>query len=262
MPSTLFSTSLATLDNIPYCGLPPTIDDLWTRFNLDPLLCSALIALVLWQTMRCSGAARVRALIGWTVAAAAFISPLCALSVSLFSARIAQHMLLLLVAAPLIASALPAAPARGTGARLTMSTIAVLVFLWLWHMPVPYEATFYHVWIYWCMHLTLFGSGLWLWRELLRHPPAATLSVIAAGLFTSLQMSLLGALLTLATHPLFTWHLTLTYIWGVSPLEDQQLGGALMWLPGMVLFLWTSLSSLHRLRLWLDQRYIQDERMT
>lgn len=262
MPDELFSTSLATLDNIPYCGLPPTLDDLWTRFNFDPVLCSALIALALWQVARCSGAARIRALAGWGVAAIALMSPLCALSVSLFSARIGQHMLLLLVAAPLIASALPVASVRGAGARLTSSTIAVLVFLWLWHMPVPYEATFYHVWIYWCMHLTLFGSATWLWRELLRHPPEAALSAIAAGLFTSLQMSLLGALLSLAAHPLFTWHLTLTYVWGLSPMQDQQLGGVLMWLPGMVLFLWASLQSLHRLRHWLEDRYVRDERMT
>jgi putative membrane protein len=62
-----------------------------------------------------------------------------------------------------------------------------------------------------------------------------------------MQMGLLGAILTLAEHPLFAPHLLTTQAWGLTPLEDQQLGGALMWVPGIVLFLLTSLRSLQRL---------------
>ena len=83
-----------------------------TRFNLDPRVMVVLAALAGWQWWRGRGAeagnaAARLALAGWVVAAAAFMSPLCALSVALFSARIAQHMVLVLVAAPLIACGLP-----------------------------------------------------------------------------------------------------------------------------------------------------------
>ena len=70
---------------------------------------------------------------------------------------------------------------------------------------------------------------------------------MAVGFLSSMQMGLLGAILTLAERPLFTPHLLTTQAWGFTPLEDQQLGGALMWVPGIALFLWTSLRSLQQL---------------
>jgi putative membrane protein len=66
-------------------------------------------------------------------------------------------------------------------------------------------------------------------------------------MLTFLQMGLLGAVLTLAARPLFQWHAVTTQAWGLSPLQDQQLGGALMWVPGLALFLWSALRSLGRL---------------
>jgi len=124
--------------------------------------------------------------------------------------------------------------------------------LWFWHMPVPYDATFASTTIYWAMHVSLFGSAVLLWRELLHHHPAHTASVLLAGLVTSMQMGLLGAVLTLGSRPLFVWHFTTTWPWGLSPLQDQQLGGVLMWVPGIALFLWAALRSLSRLRQALD----------
>ena len=97
------------------------------------------------------------------------------------------------------------------------------------------------------MHVTLFGSAILLWRELLDHPPHRTGQVLTAGTLTFLHMGLLGAVLTFADRPLFRWHLITTQAWGLSPLQDQQLGGALMWVPGIALFLWSVLRSLGRL---------------
>src|SRR5215470_7508949 len=92
----------------PYCGLPPLPADLLHRFNLDPPLILALLACSLGHLLVLPrGRERVMATAGWTIVALAFISPLCALSVSLFSARVAQHMILILLAAPLIAGAGP-----------------------------------------------------------------------------------------------------------------------------------------------------------
>jgi putative membrane protein len=221
------------------------------RFNLDPVLIVVLASLAVAHVASGSDR-RVRsyAVFGWLIAAMAFISPLCALSVALFSARIAQHMILLLVAAPLIALGLPghreASLANGNGALWAAAGV-FLVALWGWHMPTPYDATFTSTFLYWTMHITLFGSGIVLWRGLLNHPARHTAAVLTVGLLTSMQMGLLGAVLTLARRPLFLPHLTATQVWGLTPLQDQQLGGILMWVPGILLFLWAAIRSLRRL---------------
>lgn len=232
---------------IPYCGTPPSPADLVDRFNLDPRLLVVLLILSLAHCALARGRhARTCAIAGWAIASLAFVSPLCALSVSLFTARIAQHMILLLVAAPLIALALPAVPARSGSSRLWFVTCIFFSALWFWHMPIPYDATFASTSLYWLMHITLFGSAILLWRELLHHPAGQTGTALMAGAVTTMQMSLLGAMLTLASHPLFDAHITTTWVWGLSPLQDQALGGIIMWVPGMLLFLWTALRSLRR----------------
>jgi putative membrane protein len=234
--------------SVPYCGLPPVPADLLHRFNLDPLLILVLTACSLGHLYVIPrGISRIPAAVGWLIAAVAFISPLCALSVSLFSARVAQHMLLILLAAPLIAVCVPPSSSRYRASSLWLTAGAFFVALWLWHMPVPYDATFASNTLYWLMHVTLSGSAILLWRELLNHPSDRTIEALGVSALTSMQMGLLGAVLTFAGHPLFLWHLTTTQVWGLSPLRDQQLGGALMWVPGIALFLFSALRSLRRL---------------
>lgn len=225
---------------LPYCGAPPAVGTLADRWNLDPLLIAVLAALALAAMLRAPASRKPLAAAGWMVAALALISPLCALSVSLFAARVAQHMVLALVAAPLIAAALP--PARN-GRDLWPAAFAFFVALWFWHMPLPYDATFRSTPIYWAMHVTLFGAAVWLWRTLIAHRPQQGLHALAAGTLTALHMSLLGAVLTFAGHPMFAWHYTTTAAWGLSPLADQQLGGVVMWVPGCVLLIWAGLRS-------------------
>lgn len=240
--------------SVPYCGLPPVPAELLHRFNLDPLLILVLSACTVAHLVTTPrGTSRFVAATGWLIAAVAFISPLCALSVSLFSARVLQHMVLILLAAPLIAVSLPPpALRRHVIQALWLTAGAFFVALWFWHMPVPYDATFASSALYWLMHVTLFGSAILLWRQLLNHPSDRTVEVLGMGALTSMQMGLLGAVLTFAGHPLFLWHLTTTQAWGLSPLRDQQLGGTLMWVPGIVLFLFAALRSLNRLSTALD----------
>jgi putative membrane protein len=235
---------------IPYCGAAPAPGELLERFNLDPVLIVSLAVVAsghLLAILAADRRGRCYAACGWLVAAAAFISPLCALSVSLFSARVAQHMLLILVAAPLIAVALPLrSRASGTWPLWTAGA-AFMVALWAWHMPTPYAATFSATSLYWAMHISLFGSGIVLWSELIHHPARHTAAALSVGLLTSMQMGLLGAVLTVARRALFYPHYLTTQAWGLTPLQDQQLGGTLMWVPGILLFLWVALRSLQRL---------------
>ena len=233
---------------LPYCGAPPAPGELLARFNLDPILIAALLALAfLHLYVSRTRRTRLLAAAGWCTAAAALISPLCALSVALFSARIGQHMILLLIAAPLVASAWPISRPGRSDLLLYGSGVAFLICLWAWHMPVPYDATFTSTWIYWSMHISLFGSATVLWRELLHHRPDRTAQVLVVGLATSMHMGLLGAVLAFASHPLFFPHLTTTAVWGLTALQDQQFGGTLMWVPGIALFLFVALRSFQRL---------------
>lgn len=233
---------------VPYCGAPPVPAQLAGRWNLDPILIAALLgvlAVFLVGARRRPGASSPAALLaGWTVASLALASPLCALSVSLFSARVGQHMILTLVAAPLLAFARPAqaawaavgreAPA-GTRSLAIPAAFAFMAFLWLWHSPAPYAATFASTAVYWAMHLSLFGAALWLWCEILNRPPGA--AAVGACAISMIQMGLLGALITFAPRAVYGPHFATTLAWGLSPLEDQQLGGAIMWAPGGLSFL-------------------------
>jgi putative membrane protein len=236
----------------PYCGSPPLPGELLDRFNLDPALIVSLGLLAAVHIWSCRTPRQRRfAAAGWFVAVGAFVSPLCALSVSLFSARIAQHQILLLAAAPLLALALPRTAHRGPWA-LWANAAVFFVALWYWHMPGPYDATFTSTYVYWFMHVTLFGSAILLWRQLLHHRPARTIETFAVGALTSMHMSFLGAILAFAERPLFSPHLLTTSIWGLSPLQDQQLGGTLMWVPGVFVLLWACIRSLGRLWSALD----------
>lgn len=237
---------------VPYCGTPPHPGELLARFNLDPVLIAALVGLTLAHLRHARAAhaaARERLVIlaGWLTAALALVSPLCALSVALFAARIGQHMVLILIAAPLIALGLPPRRPKRRATLLGCAAGAFFLLLWFWHMPVPYAATFASTPVYWTMHVTLFGSALLLWREILYPSLEHGFEALALGALTSMQMGLLGALLTLAERPMFVPHFTTTQAWGFTPLEDQQLGGVLMWVPGIALFLWALLRSLERL---------------
>jgi putative membrane protein len=225
-----------------YCGAPLLPDGIWTRFNLDPVLIATLasVALLHLRTSQRNGTAWA-AMAGWMIAAAALLSPLCALSVSLFAARVGQHMILLLVAAPLIAAALPRWQKLEAPHALWTANLLFFIALWFWHMPEPYAATFASTATYWAMHLTLFGSGVWLWAALLRqHSPHG----LAAGTIASMQMGLLGAVICLASRPMYRPHYATTEAWGLTPLADQQLGGVLMWVPGCLLFLLLAIRSL------------------
>ena len=119
----------------PYCGAGPVPGDLASRWNLDPWLLAmlALIAALPW--IRAAGVERRGLwLAGVGALAVSFVSPLCALSSALFSARVVHHMLLIAAAAPLLAWAAPREAGGRLGGPLAWTFIHGLI-LWAWHVP-------------------------------------------------------------------------------------------------------------------------------
>ena len=216
--------------DLAYCGPPPAPTQVWTSWNFDPLLLAGLgAAIVLYVWRGGTTGAQQRAFLGaQAVLFVAFVSPLCALSVALFSARIAHHMLMVAVAAPLLAYALPRAL---PGRWLTGAALVHMVLLWLWHAPLAYDWAVDGVASYWLMEVTLLASATAFWSAALARRHEAP-SVILALILTMAQMGLLAALITFAQQPLFAPHLATTQAFGLTPLEDQQLAGLIMWAPG------------------------------
>jgi putative membrane protein len=223
-----------------YCGTPPTPGE--AAWNLDPWLGAVLVAGLALAWPR---AADRRALLaGWAVLALALVSPLCSLSVALFSARVGQHLLILLVAAPLLAIGLAAPRRNATAADIAAAAAGFALLLWVWHLPGPYTATFQSDVTYWVMHASLLAAAVWLWRALLLAAAARPEIVLPAGVGTAAQMSALGAFLTFAPRAIFPPHAYTTLPWGLTPLEDQQLGGLIMWVPGGLAFAGVALGAL------------------
>lgn len=208
-------------DDVPYCGAAPLPAEWLGQWNTDPLLVFALAAASL---VMLRGEGKAWRMAGMLVLAVAFVSPLCALASALFSARVLHHVLIVAVAAPLIAAGIRWRP-RNIGVAFAAHT----VLLWLWHAPQPYALALSSDTAYWLMEATLFGSAIWLWCAIMAPGRGAVVA-----LATLAQMGLLGALLTFAGRPLYAAHALTTAPWGLSPLEDQQLAGLLMWVPAAV----------------------------
>jgi putative membrane protein len=197
-----------------------------SRWNFDLFALALLLLLAAWVGRSRPGA------VGIVVLAIIFLSPLCALSSALFSARVVHHVLLVAIAAPLLALARPDRMAAGTGLPFLLATI----MLWLWHIPAFYDAALGHKAVYWAMQASLFGSAFWFWRAVFAQPAGFAGLWI---LFAYIAMGLLGALLTAAPDTLYATHAVGPELWGLSSLSDQQLGGLLMWVPaGLPYALW------------------------
>ncbi|HUG63326.1 MAG TPA: cytochrome c oxidase assembly protein, partial [Methylomirabilota bacterium] len=173
----------------------------------------------------------------WLVLVVAFVSPLCALGSALFSARIVHHALMIAVAAPLLAmGGVRVWPWRSTGGLLSAATLVHGAAIWLLHAPAVYEAALSSSAVYWATEFVLLASALVFWQAVLdRGAPIG--GAILALLATTMHMGLLGALLTFAGDPLYAPHAETTMAFGLSAIEDQQLGGLVMWIPAALPYL-------------------------
>jgi putative membrane protein len=201
---------------------------------------------------------------GWTALLAAVAPPLDAAAATMFSAHMAQHELLMLVGAPLIIVgrpivawlwALPDALRPSAGAALAGGAVATMwrwlttpfiawglhgLAIWVWHLPLLYEAALRHESVHALQHATFVGTAVFFWWGLVygRYGRAA---YGASGLYvfvTSVHTGVLGAMFTLSNAPYYALYAARAPEAGIDALTDQQLAGLYMWIPaGMVLTL-------------------------
>jgi putative membrane protein len=267
-----------------HVGLPLEPHDLATAWSWEP---AVLLGLVLagwgyWRGVRLlwRRAGRGRGVALWRVTAfgggmlalvVALVSPLAALGTALLTAHMAQHMLLALVAAPLLV--LGSAPTallwaldesgrrrlggwwRRSGAlragwRGVSSPVVVWALhaaaLWGWHLPGLYQAALADVAVHAAEHASFFGTALLFWWVVLRtghgrlNPGLGVLFLFT----TMLQGSALGALMTFTRTVWYPAYESSAPAWGLRALDDQQLAGLIMWIPGGLVYLAAALALL------------------
>jgi putative membrane protein len=253
---------------------PVTPAEILGAWTLDP---GTLGLLALGALLYAAGAARLRRrgrsprpartaayYGGLAVVAAALVSPLHALGETLFSAHMVQHLTLVLVAAPLLASAapvttgmlgIPPGPRRNLlalrrlwpwrAARRTLRNPVVVwslgaVAMWSWHLPGLYRAALAAPAIHALEHASFLVTALLLWSLVLRTGPRRRLAHGPAILLlfgTALQGAVLGAVLAFAARPLYGLASAGSRAWGLAPLADQQLAGLIMWVPAGAVYI-------------------------
>jgi len=228
-----------------YCGpAPVSWGELSQSWNLDWIALGFCAAIIIAHIVR-RESSRLPLVLAIVTLVALFLSPFCALTAALFSARAVHHVLLIAVAAPFLALAFPP---RGQTAGIPLPWLVGIhaLILWLWHVPDIYALAIRQAGLYWLMQISLLGSAWLMWRRILdADRPAGP--ALAALLATIVQMGMLGALLTFAREPLYEPHLFTTTVLGLTPLEDQQLAGLAMWVPAALPYLYAALLRLRNL---------------
>jgi cytochrome c oxidase assembly factor CtaG len=206
--------------------------------------------------------------LGWAALVAALISPVHAWGSVLFSAHMTQHELLMLVAAPLLVLGRPIVPFlwalprswaltlahwsklgawERTWRTISNPVVAWIIHalvLWAWHAPALFEATLENESVHALQHASFLFSALLFWWAVI-HGRQRALGFGFAVLYmftTALHSGLLGALLTFANSVWYSSYAERTAAWGLTPLEDQQIGGLIMWIPAGLVYIAAALA--------------------
>jgi putative copper resistance protein D len=251
----------------------PSFPGILLEWRFEPLVLAALVVTVVAWLLVGSQAARrhpghppsawrdASFLGGLAVLAIALTSPIEAYEGQLFSVHMLQHMLLELVAAPLLLLGAPAtlalrasSPAmrRRLLAILHSRVVAVLSFPllawvlfaavnWGWHFSDLYDQALETPWLHDLQHATFLGAALLFWWPIVGADPARWRLPHPARLFYLFlampQNSFLGIALMSAPAPLYAHYASNLRDWGPAPIVDQNVGGMLMWVGGDVVFL-------------------------
>lgn len=212
-----------------------------SSWNLDPAVLLLAGVGLIWS-LRSHADTRAYKLAAVALFAALYISPLCSLGSALFTARVVHHLVLVVGMGPLMAAVLKLDRHVASISLPVATALQALVF-WAWHAPPLYAAALSSDLVFWAMQLSLTGVAALWWARLRQSPSAAS---VAALLATMVQMGLLGALITFSGRALYAPHWLTTQAWGLSPLEDQQVAGLVMWAPASLVYLLAALTILYR----------------
>jgi putative membrane protein len=170
----------------------------------------------------------------------------------LFSAHMVQHLLLTLVAPPLLIAGTPGwmlrpalrLPVVGPVARwLTRPTRCFATFtlvLAIWHLPPVYNLAMTYHSAHIVQHLMFIAAAVLMWWPIMSPlPELPRLSYPAQMLYCfalSVPMSLISVYIAYADALLYTAYAAAPRLWGITPLQDQLIGGLVMWIPGGLFF--------------------------
>jgi cytochrome c oxidase assembly factor CtaG len=244
---------------------------LWRAWEFEPVSVALLTATAILFTVgvrrawRAAGVGRgVREpnvwlfATGWLILALTLLSPLHRLGSVLFSAHMAQHELLMTIAAPLLVLGRPLVPfvwalppqwrrtvgvwakapvVAPTWNAITRPFVAFLIHavaIWVWHVPLLYDRAVTSESMHALQHASFLGTALLFWWAILKPSTSREHTAISIGLLfaTVLHTGALGAVLTLTSRLLYPVYGATTASWGLTPIADQQLGGIIMWVPG------------------------------
>ena len=276
-----FSAARAATSSLAHDGKPHRTEDLLTTWGLEPavLISLALVAWLyargvrhLWRESAAGlGIRKWEAACywgGWFALFVALVSPLHPMGSVLFSAHMTQHEVLMLIAAPLLVLgrpliafiwALPIEWRRKVGRAVKVSWAEKswraitnpfaawaihAVVLWVWHAPALFQATLESETVHTIQHMSFLFSALLFWWALI-HGRHGLMGYGAAVLYmftTSVHSGVLGAMLTFASSLWYPAYSDTTGSWGLTPLEDQQLGGLIMWVPAGLVYLLAGLA--------------------
>ena len=205
---------------------------------------------------------------GWCLLALATVTPLHAMGEQLLTAHMVEHEILMAAAAPLLAFSRPigaflwALPKRWRGNLIaTVRTPAVIAgwgvltapfaatlvhaaAIWAWHAPPLFEAALADPVLHRLQHVSFLATALLFWWSLAKLPKREYGFGAAQLFLTMIHTGLLGALITLAPRVLYPIQTEHALVWGLQPLEDQQLAGLLMWVPAGLVYLGAALAML------------------
>jgi putative membrane protein len=166
----------------------------------------------------------------------------------LFSAHMVQHLLLTLLLPPLLIAGTPGwllqpllrSPLLRTVARvLTQPVVAAVLYtvtIAVWHLTPFYELMMRSHDVHIATHLMFIVAATILWWPVMSPVPELPRLPYGMGMLylflVGIPMQIVAALITLSDEVLYPWYAVAPPTWGLTPLEDQQLGGLLMWVPG------------------------------